>query len=62
MEAKERKLWFFENEEDIMLAIKNKKQFHPQRWFGKKKKTKKVDENYVPPEIDNITRKRHENN
>jgi hypothetical protein len=54
-------LWFFENEEQLELEIEKKNQgYYPQRWFGKKKKAKKQDENYVPPEIDSIKRERRE--
>lgn len=48
---KEEKLWFFENEEKIDLAIQKKKKFYPKRWFGHKKKPRHVDEGYVPPEV-----------
>lgn len=49
---KRQKLWYFENEELIDLEIFNKKnKSYPKRWFGKKKKPKVVDDNYVPPEI-----------
>ena len=58
MDKQEQKLWFFENIEDIKLDIEDKKVFHPQRWFGKKKKPKKLDENYVPPDVESITRAR----
>ncbi|XP_070492088.1 small ribosomal subunit protein mS27 [Chironomus tepperi] len=58
MDKQEQKLWFFENIENIKLDIEDKKVFHPQRWFGKKKKPKKLDENYVPPDVESITRAR----
>lgn len=52
LEAEEKKLWFFENEDKIDLEIESKKVFYPKRWFGKLKKPRKVDENYIPPEVD----------
>ena len=58
MNKQEQKLWFFENIEDIKLDIEDKKVFYPKRWFGKKKKPKKLDENYVPPDVESITRAR----
>lgn len=58
MDKQEQKLWFFENIEEIKLGIEDKKVFHPKRWFGKKKKPKKLDENYVPPDVESITRAR----
>lgn len=58
MNKQEQKLWFFENIEDIKLEIEDKKVFYPKRWFGKKKKPKKLDENYVPPDVESITRAR----
>jgi len=58
MNKQEQKLWFFENIEDIKLDIEDKKVFYPKRWFGKKKKQKKLDENYVPPDVESITRAR----
>ncbi|XP_018788694.1 PREDICTED: uncharacterized protein LOC108968850 [Bactrocera latifrons] len=48
---KRQKLWYFENEELIDLEIFKKNKSYPKRWFGKKKKPKVVDDNYVPPEI-----------
>lgn len=45
------KLWYFENEELVDLEIFKKNKSYPKRWFGKKKKPKVVDDNYVPPEI-----------
>ncbi|EDW01896.1 uncharacterized protein LOC6559250 [Drosophila grimshawi] len=44
-------LWYFENKEDIDIAIYKKKVHYPKRWFGKKKKPKAVDAFYVPPTI-----------
>jgi small subunit ribosomal protein S27 len=58
MNKQEQKLWFFENIENIKLDIEDKKVFYPKRWFGKKKKPKKLDENYVPPDVESITRAR----
>lgn len=52
LEAEEKKLWFFENEDKIDLEIEDKKVFYPKRWFGKLKKPRKVDENYIPPDVD----------
>jgi small subunit ribosomal protein S27 len=52
MEGEERKLWFFENEDKIDLEIEDKKVFYPKRWFGKKKKPRVIDENYIPPDVD----------
>lgn len=51
LKAREEKLWFFENEEQIELSIENKRVYHPKRWFGKKRKPRKIDEGYVPPEL-----------
>lgn len=48
---KKQKLWYFDNEELIDLEIFKKNKSYPKRWFGKKKKPKVVDDNYVPPEI-----------
>ncbi|XP_004517671.1 uncharacterized protein LOC101457237 [Ceratitis capitata] len=48
---KKQKLWYFENEELIDLEIFKKDKRYPKRWFGKKKKPRVVDDNYVPPEI-----------
>lgn len=53
IKEKETKLWFFENEEQIELGILAKRVYYPKRWFGKKKKPKKIDECYIPPEIRN---------
>lgn len=53
LEAEERKLWFFENEDQLDLQIEDKKVYYPKRWFGKLKKPRLVDENYVPPDVDN---------
>lgn len=51
MEQEEKKLWFFENEEQIELEIESKEVRYPKRWHGKKKNPRVVDEGYVPPEI-----------
>lgn len=51
LEDEERKLWFFENEEQLDLDIEAKKVYYPKRWFGKKKKPRAIDEGYIPPEI-----------
>lgn len=58
MNKQEKKLWFFEKYEDIKLEIASKKQYYPKKWFGKKKKPKKMDENYIPIDIESITRQR----
>lgn len=47
-------LWFFENREDIDIAIYKKKTNYPKRWFGKKKKPKTVDAFYVPPSVSRV--------
>lgn len=51
LEEEERRLWFFENEEQLDLDIEAKKVYYPKRWFGKKKKPRTIDEGYIPPEI-----------
>uniref|UniRef100_A0A1L8E094 Putative mitochondrial 28s ribosomal protein s27 n=1 Tax=Nyssomyia neivai TaxID=330878 RepID=A0A1L8E094_9DIPT len=51
LEAEERKLWFFENEDKIDLQIEGKKVYYPKKWLGKKKKPRVQDAGYVPPEI-----------
>jgi hypothetical protein len=58
MEAKEKKLWFFEKYEDIKLEIQSKRRFYPKAWYGKKSKPKKLDESYIPPDVESITRSR----
>lgn len=50
--TEEQKLWFFENEDNLELAIDSKKTFYPKKWFGKKKVPRVIDENYVPPDVD----------
>ncbi|XP_056643622.1 28S ribosomal protein S27, mitochondrial-like [Diorhabda sublineata] len=48
LKEKQTRLWFFENEENIELAIEDGKKVAPEE----KKKVKKTnDENYIPPEI-----------
>ncbi|XP_052861231.1 28S ribosomal protein S27, mitochondrial [Anopheles cruzii] len=51
LEKEEQKLWFFENEDKLDLEIDSKRVFYPKRWFGKKKKPRTVDVDYVPPEV-----------
>lgn len=48
LKEKETRLWFFENEENIELAIEDGKMAAPEE---KKKVMKENDENYIPPEI-----------
>uniref|UniRef100_A0A1A9UCQ4 Uncharacterized protein n=1 Tax=Glossina austeni TaxID=7395 RepID=A0A1A9UCQ4_GLOAU len=50
----EEHLWYFDREDRIELQIYNKRVFYPKRWFGKKKKPRSIDEDYVPPEIRRI--------
>lgn len=52
LEMEEKKLWFFENEDQIDLEIDSKVVRYPKRWFGKKKKPRVIDEGYIPPEIE----------
>lgn len=52
LEDEERKLWFFENEDKLDLEIDAKVVRYPKRWFGKHKKPRVVDENYIPPDVD----------
>lgn len=52
--TKEEHLWYFDREDHIELQIYNKRVFYPKRWFGKKKKPRSIDEDYVPPEIRRI--------
>lgn len=51
LEDKERVLTFFENEDKIDLTIDSKIVRYKKRWFGKKKKPRALDEDYIPPEI-----------
>lgn len=50
LQEEEQKLWFFENEEAIELQIEEKEKL-VETPVGKKTAAKKVDENYIPPEI-----------
>ena len=52
LKEEEKKLWFFENEDKIELEIEDKRVYYPKRWFGKKKKPRVIDENYIPPDVD----------
>lgn len=52
LQTEEKRLWFFENEDKIDLEIDGNRRFYPKRWFGKKKKPRVVDENYIPPDVD----------
>lgn len=52
MEEREKKLWYFDNVDNVDLQIESNKVFYPKRWFGKKKKPRVVDENYIPPDVD----------
>lgn len=52
LQAEEKKLWFFENEDKIDMEIEDKRVYYPKRWFGKLKKPRLADENYIPPEVD----------
>lgn len=54
MEMEEKKLWYFENEEQLELEIESKQVRYPKRWHGKKKNPRVVDEGYVPPEIKTV--------
>lgn len=51
MELEEQKLWFFDKVDKIELQIDSKKVYYPKRWFGKLKKPRHEDVDYVPPEI-----------
>lgn len=51
MITEEQKLWFFENEDKLDLQIESKIVRYPKRWFGKKKKPRVIDVNYIPPEV-----------
>nr|AEE62702.1 unknown [Dendroctonus ponderosae] len=51
LKEKEERLWFFENEETIDLAIESKVKYYPTRWFGPRRKPKEADASYVPPEV-----------
>lgn len=53
LETEEKKLWYFENEEQINLEIdKVQNVFYPRKWFGKRKKARVVEEAYIPPDVD----------
>lgn len=52
LEKEEKKLWFFENEDNIELEIEKQKVFYPKRWFGKKKTPRVADVDYIPPDVD----------
>lgn len=52
LKKEEKKLWFFENEDKIDMEIEAKKVFYPKRWFGKIKKPRVADQNYIPPDVD----------
>lgn len=51
LREKEERLWFFENEETIDLAIESKVRYFPTRWFGPRRKPREADAGYVPPEV-----------
>jgi len=48
---REEVLFFFDNEEKWELAIEKKRVFYRKRYFGKRKKPRSADDNYIPPEI-----------
>lgn len=49
--TREQKLWYFDKKVEIDLQIFQKRVYYPKRWFGKKRKPRAIDENYIPPEI-----------
>lgn len=49
--TREQRLWYFDRKTEIDLQIFKKRVYYPKRWFGKKRKPRAIDENYVPPEI-----------
>lgn len=49
---REEELFFFEKENELELAIDNKRVRYPQKWQGKKKKKRVVDKEYIPPEVE----------
>lgn len=52
LQERESRLWFFENEEKIELEIEEKQVAIPQEGtIDKPKKSKKTEEEYIPPEI-----------
>lgn len=48
---REETLFFFDNEEKWELAIKKKRVLYRRRYFGKRKKPRVTDDNYIPPEV-----------
>lgn len=53
LESEEKKLWYFENEEQVNLEIdKVQNVLYPRKWFGKRKKLRVVEERYIPPDVD----------
>jgi small subunit ribosomal protein S27 len=44
-------LFFFDNEEKYELDIEKKRVFYRRRYFGKRKKPRVADDNYIPPEV-----------
>lgn len=48
---REETLFFFDNEEKWELEIERKKVFYRRRYFGKRKKPRVADDNYIPPEV-----------
>jgi hypothetical protein len=48
---REELLFFFDNEEKWELAIEKKRVLYRKRYFGKRKKPRSEDENYIPPEV-----------
>ncbi|PNF23762.1 hypothetical protein B7P43_G16833 [Cryptotermes secundus] len=48
---REETLFFFDNQEKWELEIERKKVFYRRRYFGKRKKPRVEDDNYIPPEV-----------
>jgi small subunit ribosomal protein S27 len=48
---REEALFFFDNEEKHELDIEKKRVFYRRRYFGKRKKPRVADDNYIPPEV-----------
>jgi len=48
---REEVLFFFDNEEKWELEIEKKRVFYRKRYFGKRKKPRAADDNYIPPEV-----------
>lgn len=48
---REETLFFFDNEEKWELAIEKKRVFYRRRYFGKRKKPRVADDDYIPPEV-----------